>query len=50
MVAVIFSLVAVMVIRGYSVPIICACFVLYGPIRLAWEKIVQRRHQEEPLF
>jgi CDP-diacylglycerol---serine O-phosphatidyltransferase len=50
LVAVIFSLVAVMVIRGYSVPIICGAFVLYGPIRFCWEKIVQRRHQEEPPF
>jgi CDP-diacylglycerol---serine O-phosphatidyltransferase len=49
-VAVIFSIVAVMIVRGYSVPIICGAFVLYGPIRLAWEKIVQRRGQEEPLF
>jgi CDP-diacylglycerol---serine O-phosphatidyltransferase len=50
LVTVIFSLVAVMVIRGYSVPIICGAFVLYGPIRFCWAKVVERRHQEEPLF
>jgi CDP-diacylglycerol--serine O-phosphatidyltransferase len=49
-VAVIFSLVAVMVIRGYSVPIICAYFVLSGPARFYWEKLVQRRHQEDTAF
>ncbi len=49
-VAVVFSLVAVMVIRGYSIPIICCGFVLLGPIRFFWEKVVQRRHQEDPLF
>jgi len=49
-VGVVFALVAVMVIPGYSVPMICGAFVLYGPIRLAWEKIVRRKEQEEPLF
>ncbi len=49
-VGVIFALVAVMVIRGYSVPIICCVFVFSGPVRFFWEKLVQRRHQEDPLF
>jgi len=49
-VALVFALVAVMVIRGYSVPIICCVFALYGPARLAWAKVVQRREQEDPLF
>jgi hypothetical protein len=39
-----------MVIRGYSVPIVCCAFALYGPLRYGWEKVVRRRHQEEPLF
>jgi len=46
----VFALVAVMVIRGYAVPIVFCVFVLGSPIRFAWEKIVQRRHQEEPIF
>lgn len=50
LVAIVFSLVAVMVIRGYSVPIICTGFVLTGPARLFWQKVVQHRHQEDPLF
>ncbi len=49
-VAVVFTLVAVMVIRGYSVPIICCGFALYGPARFCWEKVIQKRHQEDPLF
>jgi len=49
-VGVLFALVAVMVIRGYSVPIICCAFALSGPVRLGWEKVVQRRRQEDPLF
>jgi CDP-diacylglycerol--serine O-phosphatidyltransferase len=49
-VKVIFALVAVMVIRGYAVPLVFCFFVLASPIRYAWEKVVQRRHQEEPMF
>jgi len=49
-VALVFALVAVMVIRGYSVPIICCAFALYGPARFAWAKVVQHRQQEGPLF
>ena len=49
-VAVIFAIVAIMVIRSYSVPIICCAFVFYGPVRLCWRKIVERRRQEDPLF
>ena len=49
-VAVVFALVAIMVVRGYAVPIAACAFVLYGPVHLAWEKWVERRHQEEPLF
>ncbi|MGA2034402.1 MAG: CDP-diacylglycerol--serine O-phosphatidyltransferase [Thermoguttaceae bacterium] len=49
-VAVLFALVAVMVIPTYSIPIIFCVFVFYGPVRFCWEKVVQRRHQEAPLF
>jgi phosphatidylserine synthase len=50
LVAVIFALVAVMVIRGYSIPIIFCVFVFYGPVRLAWARIMYKRQQEESLF
>lgn len=50
LVAVVFFFVAIMVFRGYAVPIAASAFALYGPIRLAWEKWVQRRQREESLF
>ena len=50
LVGIIFSVVAVMVIRDYAVSIVCVTFVLYSPVRYAWEKVVQRRHQEETIF
>ena len=45
-----FALVAVMVIRGYSVPIACCAFALGSPMRYGWEELVLRRPHEEPLF
>jgi CDP-diacylglycerol---serine O-phosphatidyltransferase len=49
-VAVLFVFVAIMVLRGYAVPLSACAFAFYGPIHLAWEKWVQRRRREEPLF
>jgi phosphatidylserine synthase len=50
LVGIIFSVVAIMVFRDYAVSIVCVTFVLYGPARYAWEKVVQRQHQEESIF
>ncbi|MCC7083644.1 MAG: CDP-diacylglycerol--serine O-phosphatidyltransferase [Pirellulales bacterium] len=49
-VAVLFSLVVIMTIRGYSVPIICGLFVLGPPIRYAWQRWRNRQQATEPLF
>jgi len=49
-VAVLFSLVAVMALRGYAVPLICCGFVLVGPARLLWGRYVERRRQRESWF
>lgn len=46
----VFALLAVMIIRGYAVPLVFCVFALSGPAKFAWEKIVHRRHQEEPVF
>ncbi len=50
LVGIIFSIVAIMVVRDYAVSIVCVTFVLYAPVRYVWEKVVQRRHQEESIF
>jgi CDP-diacylglycerol--serine O-phosphatidyltransferase len=49
-VALLFTLVVVMVIRGYAVPIICVAFALSGPVRYVWQEFVQRKPHEDPLF
>ncbi len=51
-VALLFSAVVIIAVQGYSVPIICALFVLGPPLRYAWQR--WRKHQQheetEPLF
>jgi CDP-diacylglycerol---serine O-phosphatidyltransferase len=49
-VALLFTLVVVMVIRGYAVPIVCVFFAISGPIRYVWQEFVQRKPHEDPLF
>lgn len=49
-VALLFALVAAMMIRGYAVPLICALFVLSGPVRYVWQEFIQRRPHKEPMF
>lgn len=49
-VAVLFSLMALMIIRGYSIPIIFCGFAFYGPVRVAWQKWMNRKEREEPMF
>jgi CDP-diacylglycerol--serine O-phosphatidyltransferase len=42
-VSLVFAAVAVMVIRGYSVPIICCAFAVSGPLHYLWQEVVQKR-------
>jgi CDP-diacylglycerol---serine O-phosphatidyltransferase len=49
-VTVVFFFVVLMVARSYTLPIAASAFALYGPVRLGWEKWVERRNREEPLF
>lgn len=49
-VAVLFFFVALMVFRGYALPIAATAFALYGPIHLGWQLWIQRRRRDEPIF
>jgi len=49
-VAVVFALVAIMVVRGYAVSIVSCAFVFTGPARYAWQRYVERRERKESLF
>jgi len=50
LVALLFALVAIMSIRGYSVPIIGCAFVLASPAQFAWRRLMQRREYQDPVF
>ncbi|MBS0211058.1 MAG: CDP-diacylglycerol--serine O-phosphatidyltransferase [Planctomycetes bacterium] len=50
LVGLIFAFVAVIVVRGYAIPMICVGFVLSGPVRYLWREAVQRRPHKEPMF
>lgn len=49
-VAIVFAVVAILIVRGYAVPLLCVLFVLVPPVRYAWEVARNRRTREEPLF
>jgi len=49
-VGLLFALVAVMVIRGYAVPILCCSFVLGPPLRYFWYRMQHRSAESDPLF
>jgi CDP-diacylglycerol---serine O-phosphatidyltransferase len=49
-VAIVFAVVAILIVRGYAVPLLCVLFVLIPPLRFGWEVARNRRAREEPLF
>jgi CDP-diacylglycerol--serine O-phosphatidyltransferase len=49
-VSVVFALVAIMVIKGYSIPIICTIFVLVPPAKFFWQRLQHRSTETEPMF
>jgi CDP-diacylglycerol--serine O-phosphatidyltransferase len=50
LVGLVFALVAVMMIRGYAVPIVFVAFVMYPPVKYFWLRVQQREVEKEPIF
>jgi CDP-diacylglycerol--serine O-phosphatidyltransferase len=50
LVALLFALLAIMLVRGYAVAILCVLFVLVPPIKYLWQRMHQPATQSEPLF
>jgi CDP-diacylglycerol---serine O-phosphatidyltransferase len=50
LVALVFSLMAIVIVQGYAVPLLCVLFVCGPPVRFFWEVARHRRTNEEPLF
>jgi hypothetical protein len=49
-VGLLFALGAIMSIKGYALPIICAAFVLIPPAVYAWRRVRAEKPQHEPIF
>ncbi len=50
LVAIVFALMAMLIVRRYAVPLLCVLFVCVPPIRFAWDLAWHRRARKEPLF
>jgi CDP-diacylglycerol--serine O-phosphatidyltransferase len=50
LVAIVFSLMAILIVRNYAIPLLCLLFVCIPPIRFAWDTLWHRRAREESLF
>lgn len=50
LVGMVFAVMAVLIVRGFAIPLICVLFVCAPPIRYAWDVVRHRRAQKEPLF
>ncbi len=49
-VGLVFAMVAIMVIRGYAVPLVCCAFVVLGPAQYAWQELVRHEPHKDPMF
>jgi CDP-diacylglycerol--serine O-phosphatidyltransferase len=50
LVAIVFALMAILIVRAYAVPLLCVLFVCASPVRFAWQHLWHKRALEEPLF
>jgi CDP-diacylglycerol---serine O-phosphatidyltransferase len=50
LVGIVFAVMALLIVRGFAVPLLCVLFVVAPPIRYAWGLIWHRRVSKEPLF
>jgi CDP-diacylglycerol--serine O-phosphatidyltransferase len=50
LIALLFSLMAILIAWRYAIPLICVLFVVIPPVRFAWESLWHRRRREESLF
>jgi hypothetical protein len=45
-----FSLMLILIVWNYAIPLLCVIFVCWPPAKYAWEFARHRRAREEPLF
>jgi len=50
LIAMVFSLMVILIVRNYAIPLLCVIFVCWPPLRFAWDHLWHRRVREETLF
>ncbi len=50
LIAIVFSLMAILIVWNYAVPLLCVAFVCWPPVKFLWHLAWNRRSQEESLF
>jgi CDP-diacylglycerol--serine O-phosphatidyltransferase len=50
LIAIVFSLMLILIVWNYAIPILCVIFVCWPPTKYAWDYVRHRRAREEPLF
>ncbi len=50
LIAIVFSLMAILIVWNYAIPLLCVAFVCWPPLKFLWHLVWNRRSQEESLF
>jgi CDP-diacylglycerol--serine O-phosphatidyltransferase len=50
LIAIVFSLMLILIVWNYAIPILCVAFVCWPPVKFLWNLAWHRRAQEESLF
>lgn len=50
LVAIVFSMMAILIVRNIAIPLLCVLFVLVPPAKYAWSHLWHKRASKEPLF
>jgi CDP-diacylglycerol--serine O-phosphatidyltransferase len=50
LIAIVFSLMVILIVWSYAIPLLCVLFVCWPPAKYAWDFLRHRRTSKEPLF
>jgi CDP-diacylglycerol--serine O-phosphatidyltransferase len=50
LIAIVFSLMVILIVWKFAIPLLCVLFVCWPPLKYAWDHVWHRRAQEESLF
>ena len=50
LIGIVFAVLAMLIVRGFAIPLIVCAYVLVPPVIYAWQRVFRRRAEEETLF